>query len=136
MGLCTQITFVPLKIYTRDWRDEIILNQGLMILLIISQIVIHLIVLLGHRSSYLHKKPPGLVKIIRVLETHQPGLKTVTFWFLWQITQMPLILRFLVYNRRLVIGPTSWGCNEDEVNLYIKSKLALSNWQLLLIIFS
>lgn len=34
-----------------------------MILLIIAWIIMHLIVLLGHRSSYLHRKPPALVEI-------------------------------------------------------------------------
>lgn len=48
---------------------------------------------------------------------------------------MPLILSFLVCNERLIIEATSWGCNEDGINLYIKSMFALSNWQLLLIIF-
>lgn len=49
---------------------------------------------------------------------------------------MSLILCFLVYNKRLITEPTSSGCNENEINFYIKSKSALSNRQLLGIIFA
>lgn len=58
-----------------------------MILLIITWIIMHLIVLLGHRSSYLHRKPPALVEITQALKVKSVRTeKSVTFWFLGKIT--------------------------------------------------